>query len=261
MNIIETPHTLTRNAVAMLVRKEAHVARIKNFFNHDACDGIAERLLNSPLYGKYANAPRIGRVGRAFFETTVSRDAFVEYFEQSPDWFRALREACEPHQTPIDKLRLQLDECWDNGAGLCRLNGKTMYAGLIRVFDQGAFAEPHQDHLDWDAAQHEIYEDAYYSVQLAGNVYLHMPQSGGELAIWPISLPRTEYESRRIAGSYGVDVRGLGEPLTLRPEKGELILFNARNLHRVDAPSEGRRITASCFVGYRGDSSALSIWS
>ena len=261
MKVIELAGALTADAVKEIVHKEAAVVRVKRFFHPDACDNIAGNLLNSPLYGKYANAPKIGRVGRAFFETTVSNQALQDYFSQSREWLRMLRDACEPHQTPIDKVRLQLDESWDPGAHLGRIAGRTMYAGLIRVFDQGAFAEPHQDHLDWDAAQHEIYDDAYYPVQIAGNVYLHMPEVGGELALWSMSLSRTDYEARRIPGSYGVDAAGLGDPLVLTPEKGELILFNARNVHRVDAPQKGHRVSASCFIGYRTDGQPLSIWS
>jgi hypothetical protein len=251
MKVIELENTLTSDAIKQLVHKDAAVARVKNFYQVEACDYIAETLLNSSLYGKYANAPKIGRVGRAFFETTVSNEALLDYFSQSTTWLRLLRDACQPYQPPVDKLRLQIDECWDHGAHLGQLNGKKMYAGLIRVFDQGAFAEPHQDHLDWDAAAHEIYEDAYFPVQLASNVYLRMPEVGGDLALWPISLCRTDYELRRIPNSYGVDVTGLGNPLVIKPEKCELIIFNARNIHRVDAPIKGNRVTASCFIGCR----------
>jgi 2OG-Fe(II) oxygenase superfamily len=261
MKVMELTCALTVDAVKGLVRKEIGVARIRHFFPSKCCDGIATSLLTSPLYGKYTNAPQIGRIGRAFFETTVSNQALMDYFGRSRELLRMLRDACDPHQNPIDKLRLELDECWDSGAHLARLGGKTMYAGLIRVFDQGACAEPHQDHLDWDAAIHEIYEDAYYPVQLAANVYLHMPSSGGDLAIWPVSLSRTEYEARRIAGSYGVDVTGLGDPVVITPEKGELVVFNARQIHRVSAPQMGNRVSASCFIGYRTVGQPLSIWS
>jgi hypothetical protein len=261
MKIVELSGAITADSIAAVMHKELPVLRVKNFFNEDSCSAIADRLINSSLYGKYANAPLIGRVGRAFFETTVSHQALMDYFSESKDWFRMLRDACEPNLTPIDKLRLQLDEHWAHGAQLGRIAGRTMYAGLIRVFDEGAYAEPHQDHLDWDAAQHEIYEDVFYTAQIAANVYLHMPDEGGELAIWHKSLARTEYDARRISGSYGVDTSGFGDPVVLQPEKGELILFNARHIHCVNAPKKGNRVTASCFVGYRHDGQPLSIWS
>lgn len=261
MKVIETSVSVTRNHVLQLIHEDVVALRVKDFFHADACEKITDNLLNSPLYGKYANAPQIGRVGKAFFETIESKGSLMNYFSQSTEWLRVMREACEPFQIPIDKLRLQLDECWDGGANLARLNGCPMYAGLIRVFEPNAFAEPHQDHLDWDASIHEIYGDAIYSKQIAANVYLHMPQSGGELVIWPHSLSRIEYEARRIPGSYGVDISGFSDPLVIKPEVGELILFNARNTHRVDAPTAGKRVTASVFVGYRGDHQHLSLWS
>lgn len=136
-----------------------------------------------------------------------------------------------------------------------------MFAGLLRIFGEGSAAEPHQDHFDWDASLHEIYEATYYPAQLAANVYLRLPERGGELAIWPVSLRRTEYERMR-KGEYGVDPAQLrAEPVVLTPRLGELILFNARMVHAVYPPELGNRVTWSSFIGYRGDSEPLTIWS
>lgn len=261
MKVIETTSNLSQSDLRQLIQNQAVAVRVKKFFHPDSCKTIASTLLDSPLYGKYTNAPQIGRVGQAFFETIESKSALLDYFSQSTDWLRMLRTACEPFQTPIDKLRLQLDECWNGGANLARLSGHPMYAGLVRVFETNAFAEPHQDHLDWDASHHEIYGDAMYKSQIAANVYLHMPAVGGELVIWPHSLSRIEYEARRIPGSYGVDISGFNAPLVISPEVGELILFNARHTHCVNAPISGNRVTASCFVGYRSEQQPLSLWS
>lgn len=153
-----------------------------------------------------------------------------------------------------------LDEVWPAGANLARLCSRPMFAGLLRVFEAGTRALPHQDHFDWDASKHEIYEGAYYTSQLAANVYLEVPPRGGELVIWPESLRRVDYENVR-HGQYGIDAAQLrSQPIVLVPKIGELIIFNSRMVHAVHE-SVGRRVTWSCFIGYRSGREPLAVWS
>lgn len=252
---------LTADAIKQLVHKQVAVVRVKEFFGSSACVRFVTALRESRLSGEHLSRPGIKCFGRSFHEASISHQALMEYFCEAQSWLHTLREACEPQLQPIDKLRLQLDECWDRGANLGRIAERTMHACLIRVFEEGALAEPHQDHLEWQAAPREIYGDAWYHMQLAASIHLQVPEAGGELALWPVGLSRMEYEGRRTADGYAIDVAGLGEPVRLRPERGELILFNARNVHRVEAPIKGQLVCASCSIGYRSYGQSLSIWS
>lgn len=245
-----------------LIQGEVISIRVKRFLSEGDCGSVAERMMKSALFGYYANsgAEKIGRVGQAFYESQTSAEARQRYENDGPLWMRQMRLELSAGLTPIDKLRLELDEVWPYGATIGRLDGRKMFAGLGRVFDEGSGAEPHQDILGWDAPN--CPQAATLIQQLAANVYLTTADEGGELMIWPRSLTKAEYERCRRPGSYGVLPEYLpAEYATIQPEIGELILFCSRNVHAVGVIRKGRRATWSCFIGMTSLTSSLFFWS
>jgi 2OG-Fe(II) oxygenase superfamily len=241
---------ITRDALEALDRNEVGAVRVTDFMDQKTCEAIAKRMLKSKHYGRYKNAPKIGRIGKALFECEAQR-----YMED-------MRDACAPFANPIDLLRAQFDVIWPGGARIARLKGQPAFAGLLRVFSSGSYAEPHQDHLAWDVGPLGLGKEAFLKSQIAGNVYLKLPPRGGELMVWPGGLTREEYERARITGSYGVRQEALkGEPLVIRPQVGELILFPSTRTHSVVKSEGGDRVTWSCFIGSRGTDKPLEFWS
>lgn len=259
---ISLENTLSSEAIMALLNNEIDVIRVPQFYPKDLCDLLSMKMLSTPLYGTYKNAPLIGRIGQAFFETTVSGKDSITYWENSINWVREMRAACYPYLTPIDKLRLELDEVWSAGSTIASINGKRMFVGLGRVFQAGGYAEPHQDILAWDAPN--SFEAAMLKGQFAVNTYLKLPECGGQLKIWRIELNKREYDAFKIPGSYGVDVSKLppaSEVISISPVVGELIVFNSRRVHAVEPSLGGCRIAWSNFVGYLGEDSPLQLWS
>jgi 2OG-Fe(II) oxygenase superfamily len=253
-------HELREEDLRELIADRALAIRIENYYPVDRCERVADLLVNSPLFGMYVNATAIGRVGQAFFESQANEQSRRRYEEDAIKWIRELRRLCSPDLTPIDKFRLELDEAWAAGARVAALNAKKMFVGLARHFGQGSEAEPHQDVFAWDAPGSP--EAAALAGQLAMNVYLSLPRSGGELTLWDMRLSQEEYETRRIPNSYGVRRDTLGPPAAaIRPKQGELILFNAGRVHAVEKVEVGSRATWTCFVGFGQADQPLVLWS
>jgi hypothetical protein len=97
--------------------------------------------------------------------------------------------------------------------------------------------------------------------QFAINVYVDVPEVGGELAMWMKEITDAEFLEMR-GPHYGVPLDVMPSPnFTLKPQNGDLILFNARKMHAV-LPGEGcDRLTISGFLGYRGVDQRLTVWS
>lgn len=234
--------------------------RVPGYYPADAAEKLSSALEESPLHGAYVNAPDIGRVGQAFFESQAGAEVAARYSVNAVNWIREMRRAVFPGILPIDRLRLELDETWHCGANLGVINDAKMFAGLTRTFRKGAAAEPHQDVLAWDAPGNE--HAAKIRGQLAANVYLRVSEKGGELSVWPISFSKEAYEERKVAGSYGLKPETLASrKVSVAPRQGELILFNANLVHAVEEIVEGGRITCSCFIGFRAHNEPLMIWS
>src|SRR5579863_7455788 len=98
MNVIDA-NCIHERHLRTVLQRDAVAIRVKGFTERSVCDELSARVLTSRLYGAYANAPRIGRIGRAFFETTVSNAALTDYFEHSVEWIEELRAACAPSLT------------------------------------------------------------------------------------------------------------------------------------------------------------------
>lgn len=251
---------ILKSDLEALFSKKIAALRVQNFVAPKEAEDISNRLINNNLYGKYANAPQIGRVGQAFFECQVSETARARYFGEATDWIRQIRKGCEPYLSPIDRLRLELDEVWPNGASIGQLSGKKMFVGLARHFGVGAEAEPHTDVLAWDAPDEA--DAQRLSDQLAWNTYLTVPDKGGELVLWDVWPDKDSYSEMKKPDSYGLRRELLPEPIaTIKPKAGEMIIFHPQRVHAVQKTTRGSRVTWSCFIGKSRDDGSLFLWS
>ncbi len=251
---------LIEKDLVKLIAGESLAIRIPYYYPETLSQQISQRLIEHPLFGHYENAPDIGRVGTAYYETVGNPELRRLYYAQALKSIQALREACAPFQSPMDLLRLDVQERWTYGATLANIEGAPMFVGLARVFEEGAEALPHQDILRRDAPHSPM---AYtLMTQIAANVYLQPAPQGGELEIWARRLTDEEYEALRLDNSYGLDRNRLPESnLVISPQVGELVLFDSTHLHAVRTAKGGSRITLSCFIGYRGPGQPLLFWS
>lgn len=180
-------------------------------------------------------------------------------FGDLPLGVREIRSLFAPYVSPVDLVRLMLDEIWPLGARLTRPDGRVLPAGIIRRWEENEYIEQHQDQ-----AQAPIYNAYGVEVLLAANVYLGVPKKGGGLMLWRTGYDREPYEQARDNEKGGLQLEYFtGEPpaITVDPSEGDLIVFGAGRIHQVERQIGGKRYTASCFIGYRGPGHPLLIWS
>ncbi len=249
---------IDQQSIKNLASGKVHAVRIKNYLSRELSRKLAEKIV-TPGYDHYINAPSIGRIGMAFYEAENKPELLETYFSQARSHVDDLRHRCLPYASPIDKFRCEIDEAWPAGAHLESLYGKKMYVGLSRVVEPGVYFLAHHDILEKDAP--DSYRARSLKAQFACNVYIDMPDEGGELEVWEKEIDPAGFDEMR-GSSYGISPELLGRPaLRLKPEIGELILFNSKKMHAVAPSINGHRLSVSCFVGYRGDHEPLTFWS
>lgn len=129
------------------------------------------------------------------------------------------------------------------------------YAGVVR--EVHGLSRIHTDDSREETPNHMV---TNVVSQLGLYVYLDMPAYGGALVVYG-RQPRAS--DRQHLRGYGLDPQAVsGDPFVgVTPAAGDLILFQAKNLHRVEACSgPGRRILLVAFLGQTGDGSIVC-WS
>lgn len=233
--------------------------RIPNFCSQEICREVSMRILKYPKKSNFNKAKDIGSIGMAHFNID-GPEANEIYHQNAISNTQMLREIFSPFLSPVDKLRLSLEEIWPAGANLELLYGKKCFVGICRIMEPTIELLAHNDRLDRDSP--DSLQAKSLLGQLSACIYLQVPSEGGGLRLW-MSEPCSEDEYEKLKdGSYGIATEKLGNPIhVIEPQQGELVIFNIRKLHGV-APGKGNpRINVGAFIGYRGVHQPLSYWS
>ncbi len=259
-HLVLTDKNITKFNLLKLLNNEIYALRIPGHYAKEACQIVTKNFINSNLVAKYTNAKDIGRVGMAFYEVQENPTMLDTYYKIAKTNNMLIKETFSPYVSPIDMLMIDLNKAWIPGCKLENLHGENMFVGLLRILDENASIHPHQDVLRRDA---KTALNAYtLMTQLAANIYLNMPSEGGELQLWANGCSDEEYAKLLTPNDYYVDRRKLTEPIiTIKPEAGELVLFNPTRYHAVTAGKGAKRVSVSCFIGYRGEYNPLTLWS
>lgn len=151
---------------------------------------------------------------------------------------------CAPLKPPIQLLMEHIRQVWPEGATTAAFQGQPMFCGIIRaMFPETAHLSetvPHVDCLPVSIAELDH--------QFSANIYIETPPSGGELIIWDTQAFAYE-EVERFEGARLPEER-LQKPLSIRPQKNELVIINTRRPHAICGFDSGKRISIQSFIGY-----------
>ena len=283
---------ITRSALEKLFSHQVSAVRVPNFYPVSASRKLAETFLKSKdAWGKNwkvsssrgMESSDVDSIGTPYnVALGGGAEAVKKYFDDAELLRQQLREnggqamvdeeeaaipSVYPTLTPIDLLRLQLDETWPDGATV----GKDKQTGRALLAGAGRIMRGEKDRVR-DGAEVPKFMDGFCHVDdlsvmgptgglFSANVYLRTPQyGGGELKIWPLTIKsRLDFlkNSPTLSALTSQDVEGqirlrqvLPRPLTIEPEEGELVLLCAQRPHAAVGFRSGVRVSMQTFITF-----------
>lgn len=210
----------------------------------------------------YSVEPRFQLLGRARFEGTDGPEALEAYFQHGLGVMRRVADGIAPATPPWVRILALLNEVWPTGAVFQRFGGRMGQVGLLRVVQKSGRVLGHQDMAIWDDPHDR--DIAKFTGVASMVTYLCMPESGGEIGLHGAGFTDpAEYAEYRVPGSqYAVDTAAIqSEPVWLRPEEGDAVIFASDLIHEVAPVLEGLRATVSLFAVRKGAADPLGLFS
>jgi len=228
---------------------------VKKYYPRCLCDKftslVRERFTS---YSGEQNANEVKKLDRC--QALYERQE--DYFEGAAECHHHLRELAPHGILPLDRLQAELDREWRAGSQILRISGDTARFGLIRAIP--GEARPHVDDARRDRPDLPGIEQV--CGQFAANVFLDVPAAGGELSLWSETPSPGRLKELAVVGDYGLNRDLLGSPaVVIKPQVGDLVLFNARKPHAVSDSHGQYRISQSGFIGFRSMVDKLQLFS
>ena len=299
---LKKTNQLTKKSLEKLFTHQVAAIRIPNFFPKEACEVLSETFLKEKATNWKVSSSRgmessdVESIGTPYnVALGLGPEGIDNYFQNAKKFTRKLRinggkgttiisnvnnnnnnnnnNSVFPTLTPIDLLRLQLDETWHDGAtiGKDMKTGKHLLAGAVRIM-RGVNNIVNDEKM----IENKISNDGFIHVDdlsvmqnngglFSANIYLKTPiyGKGGELEIFPITFKsRYEFVKNAVTLSYLTDQSPLAQetlrnvlprPLILTPEVGELILICAQRPHAAkgfNSQTGDIRVSMQTFLTY-----------
>ncbi len=230
---------------------------IRNVFAAPALATVVERLQrdDTALIGR-ASPYYTGKMFGRILPHERDLDGYFAECATFPDASRALFQGCGPDfQSRLEAVLAAL--AGGKPVELARTpDGRIYQAFSIREMLPGAFIDVHYENEAFDAPPMQpLLEQLDAPQQLSAYLALAVPESGGELYVYPLrgSDPETAAirQLDRTAESTYAQLAAIAPPSALTTGVGDLLIFDAgRHFHRV-TPIGGRRSrwTMGSFVG------------
>ncbi|MEL7161540.1 MAG: hypothetical protein AAFN92_12350, partial [Bacteroidota bacterium] len=182
--ILSAP-SLTTSGLQALLQKEVIAYRIPRFLSPTRCRSWEASLQNNSNFQRYANAPDVPvyRSGMTLFEAANRPELLADYFQGAEGTHHRI-ETLLGGANPLRQMQEALDSCWPFGACRQQWRGYRLNPGMLRSFaaDPTGGLPPHVDTLFKDLPSSSAAKRI--KTQLATNLYLQAPETGGELFIW-----------------------------------------------------------------------------
>jgi hypothetical protein len=250
------------NNLKLLQHNKVPCLTVKNFLTISECDNLIQAADKTGLSYYEGVNPKIGKIGATQFEYSGKNKN--DYFKEAAH--ESLKKKKIYELSNIDPVQRVIDHFSHHGM-IVKIaknseTGEKYYTGLYRIFEPGSSALLHFDYAPFDAKGWSI-EDVKF--QLAFNIYLKLPSSGGQLVIYNRPWKKEECEKYRLegsVGSYGFDEKlvEFSEKVEIFPEIGDLVFFNSRNFHCV-RPGNDYRFSISSFIGKKMSKKNLLLWN
>ena len=245
-------HPIDHATLSALMKNRIPGVRITNFASHKETDNLIDELSEHACRtNSIKQVTRLGisqyaqglRVSKENYFTLAKRlnEEFSKIYDQS---------GFEPVERLISKFKeigFDADVMHEPGMG-------SYFAGTGKLRNGTS-----PIHVDFAAQDSDGWEIAKANVQLAWNLYLRVPENGGELLLWDKQW-NSEDDIYQVKDNYYYhdDVVQDAEMLRVKVYPGEVIIINSRNFHAVSQVDD--RLAFGSFISVFNNKK-LRLWS
>jgi hypothetical protein len=254
---VATATAFERNLIADVAAGRCAGIRVPGLLPQSTCEQILSALTEVQFesYGARRVFPPVMRFGIGVSDHRQQGEVAGTYWdalETSKMEWASLGLAFDPFAL----CRQAIGEHWPNAVKVGRRDDREMGAGVAREPNQGFIV--HYDDAIREFSGNLL--DANLVAQFAFNLYISVPEMGGETVIWRHRWHPAD-EVHKLSDSYGFaeNVVGDAESVEFKPSVGEAVLFDPRNFHAVRASRDSRRIALGFSVGL-SDTGELLAW-
>ncbi len=196
----------------------------------------------------------IGRFGPVLNEFSGGDGLSADYWRLSAraeSYWSTIKGAADIRSA----CRRFLSDAWGTGVETAAIEHRDLFWGIVREANAGTL-------IHWDEVVREYPSTPLQEVpvaQLACNVFVSVPESGGETSVWRHRW-QPEDEQHRFRFGYHAAAVAPHSQIMVKPRLGDAVFFDSRNFHRAEAGTGGRRVSLSFFLGVT-TSGRLLIWS